>query len=217
MRKQQSHSPQPREIPCHRRLGRVKIYGRDNLVPRACDPLLKERTGSGESRRILSSDWLFGNACTHSLSISSALNVFLKMAGNIQNETPRKSVNDANQYLCTCCNRFSPSKERPIGLFSRKANKEKIVDLILEFGHVNTAENDGCSEIICKRCFTKITKIQKLVTEFREACLITEEKQKETQGRSKRCRCEEQYQQVLKRHRAILPEQPSRTTSVRKP
>ncbi len=114
------------------------------------------------------------------------------MAGNIQNETPRKSINDANQYLRRCCNRFSPSKERPIGLFSRKANKEKIVDLILEFGHVNTAENDGCSQIICKRCFTKITKIQKLVTEFREACLITEEKQKETQGRSKRCRCEGQ-------------------------
>ena len=102
---------------------------------------------------------------------------------------------------------FSPSKERPIGLFSRKANKEKIVDLILEFGHVNTAENDGCSQIICKRCFTKIKKIQKLVTEFREACLITEEKQKETQGRSKRCRCEGQYQQVLKRHRTILPQQ----------
>jgi hypothetical protein len=125
-------------------------------------------------------------------------------------DTPRKTI---NRHLCRCCNRFSPSQERPIGLFGRKAKKERTVELIFEFGHVRTVENDGCGQLICKQCFAKVTKIQKLIRDFREACISTEEKQKEARDRSKRCRREERdnrdenINQPLTKHRylPILP------------
>ena len=127
--------------------------------------------------------------------------------------TPRKSV---NYYLCKCCNKFTPSHDRPINLFGKKAKKERIVELILEFGHVQTIKDDGCGQIICPGCYSKVNKIQKLIQGFREACVSAEEKQKEARDRSKRCRRENsdcQQQNVLaeqpwKKHRFrnILPQ-----------
>ena len=129
--------------------------------------------------------------------------------------TPRKGL---NRYLCKCCNKFTPSHDRPINLFGKKAKKERIVELILEFGHVQTIKDDGCGHIICTGCYSKVTKIQKLVQSFREACVSAEEKQKEARSRSKRCRrensdCQQDVvlvvvEQPWKRHRFrnILPQ-----------
>ena len=124
----------------------------------------------------------------------------------MESDTPRKSI---DRYLCRCCNRFSPSQERPIGLFGRKAKKERTVELIFEFGHVRMVENDGCGQLICKQCFAKVTKIQKLIRDFREACISTEEKQKEARDLSKCCRREEcdnrdeNINQPLTKHRYL--------------
>ena len=95
--------------------------------------------------------------------------------------TPRKSV---NRYLCRCCNKFTPSHDRPINLSGKKAKKERIRELILQFGHVKTIEGDGCGQIICTECYAKVTKIQKQVHSFREVCMSTEEAQKESRDRS---------------------------------
>ena len=133
--------------------------------------------------------------------------------------TPRKSV---NRYLCRCCNKFTPSHDpRPINLSGKKAKMERIRELILQFGHVKTIEGDGCGQIICTECYAKVTKIQKQVHSFREVCMSTEEAQKESRDRSKRCRRENSdcqknvLEQSGKRHRYrnILP-QPERQDQI---
>ena len=125
--------------------------------------------------------------------------------------TPRKSV---NHYLCRCCNKFTPSHDQPINLSRKKAKKERIRELILQFGHVKTIEGDGCGQIICTECYVKVTKIQKQIHSFRKVCMSTKEAQKESQDRSKHCRrensdCQENVvEQSGKRHRYrnILPQ-----------
>ena len=68
--------------------------------------------------------------------------------------------------------KFTPSYDRPI-TFAGKA-KERIRELIFQFGHVKTIEGDGS---ICTECYAKVTKIQQ-VHSFREVCMSTEEAQK---------------------------------------
>ena len=124
--------------------------------------------------------------------------------------TPRKSI---NRYLCRCCNKFTASHDRPINLSGKKAKKERIRELILQFGHVKTIEGDGCGQIICTECYAKVTKIQKQVHSFCKVCMSTEA-QKESRDGSKRCRrensdCQENVvEQYGKRHRYrnILPQ-----------
>ena len=109
------------------------------------------------------------------------------MSGEVNLEnTPRKRV---VYRLCRCCNKFVPAPHHPYDLFGNKAKKTKIVELILKYGGISIAKNDGCSEKICQICFSKVNKIHKLVNEFRDACIESNAHQLSNCDRSKRCRC----------------------------
>ena len=109
------------------------------------------------------------------------------MSGKVNLEnTPRKRV---VYRLCRCCNKFVPAPHHPYDLFGNKAKKTKIVELIVKYGEISIAINDGCSEKICQICFSKVNKIYKLVNEFRDACIESNAHQLSNCDRSKRCRC----------------------------
>ena len=108
------------------------------------------------------------------------------MSGEVNLEiTPRKRV---VYRLCRCCNKFVPAAHHPYDLFGNKAKKAKIVELIVKYGGISIAKNDGCSEKICQICFSKVNQIHKLVNEFRDACIKSKTHQLSNCDRSKRCR-----------------------------
>lgn len=125
--------------------------------------------------------------------------------------TPRKSI---VSRLCRCCNKFIPASNHPLNLFGSKAKKEKLEELILEYGRISIEKGDGCSEKMCKVCFSNIKHIEKLIGNFRKTCMESSEHQMKARDRSKRCRRttlnqDSPKQAAIKKHRRsfrpILP------------
>ena len=91
------------------------------------------------------------------------------MSGKVNLENmPRKRV---VYQLCKVCNKLVSASHHPYDLFGNKAKNAKIVELIVKYGGISIAKNDGCSDKICQICFSKVNKIHKLVSEFRDACI----------------------------------------------
>ena len=89
--------------------------------------------------------------------------------------------------ISVCCNKFIPAAHHRYDLFGNKAKKTKIVELIVKYGGISIAKNDGCSGRICQICFLKVNKIHKLVNEFRDTCIESNTHQLSNCDCSKRC------------------------------
>ena len=104
-----------------------------------------------------------------------------------EGSTPKKSV---LLSVCRCCNKSSGSIKTRVFLLGKKADDEKLLEKIRDFGGVVIKYSDMLPSHICKVCYSTVTTLEHKACLFRYRCKETEKDQLQSCERSKRGRKE---------------------------
>ena len=104
-----------------------------------------------------------------------------------EGSTPKKSV---LLSVCRCCNKSSGSIKTRVFLLGKKADDEKLLEKIRDFGGVVIKYSDMLPSHICKVCYSTVTTLEHKACLFRYRCKETEKDQLQSCERSKRERKE---------------------------